>query len=163
MKPFLTLAIIALLPSAVWATDTVAPSPVDPLSEAVIEETAAGLQIVDAADIVPEEFMWEKRLLVIFANTPNDPEYRRQLALLESRAGDLRERDVIVVLDTDPAAATALRTRLRPRAFMLAIIGKDGEIKQRKPSPWDAREIVQAIDKFPLRRQEMLDRRPSGR
>lgn len=163
MKSFLTLAIIALLPSAVWATDTLAQAPDDPLAEAVIEETAAGLQIVDAAGVVPEDLLWEKRLLVIFANTPNDPEYRQQLALLESRADDLHERDVIVVLDADPAAMSALRTRLRPRAFMLAIIGKDGEIKQRKPSPWDAREIVQAIDKFPLRRQEMLNRRPSGR
>jgi hypothetical protein len=33
----------------------------------------------------------------------------------------------------------------------------------RKPLPWDVREIVAAIDKFPLRRQEMLDRQPSGR
>ncbi|HBU14399.1 MAG TPA: methylmalonyl-CoA epimerase, partial [Gemmobacter sp.] len=30
----------------------------------------------------------------------------------------------------------------------------------RKPLPWDLREITRAIDKFPLRRQEMLDQHP---
>jgi hypothetical protein len=33
----------------------------------------------------------------------------------------------------------------------------------RKPQPWSVREITRAIDRFPLRRQEMLERRPSGR
>lgn len=35
------------------------------------------------------------------------------------------------------------------------IIDKDGQVKARKPLPWDAREITRAIDKFPLRRQEI--------
>jgi hypothetical protein len=46
---------------------------------------------------------------------------------------------------------------------MLAIIDKDGEVKVRRPSPRDGREIVQAIDKFPLRREEILEQMPSGR
>ena len=32
---------------------------------------------------------------------------------------------------------------------------KDGQVKLRKPFPWDVREISRAIDKFPLRRQEI--------
>jgi hypothetical protein len=43
------------------------------------------------------------------------------------------------------------------------LIDKDGEAKLRKPLPWDVREITHAIDKFPLRRQEMRERLPSGR
>ncbi|SDW72451.1 DUF4174 domain-containing protein [Roseicitreum antarcticum] len=163
MKSFLTLALAALLPCAVWATDTAVQTPADPMAEAAVEDASDELLIVDAADVVPDDMLWDKRLLVIFANTPNDPMFRQQISLLETRAEDLHERDVVVALDTDPATMSALRTRLRPRGFMLAIIGKDGEIKHRKPSPWDTREILQAIDKFPLRRQEMLDRRPAGR
>jgi hypothetical protein len=45
----------------------------------------------------------------------------------------------------------------------LAIIEKDGEIKQRRPAPRDVREISAAIDHFPLRRQEILERLPAGR
>jgi hypothetical protein len=36
-------------------------------------------------------------------------------------------------------------------------------VKIRKPLPWDLREITHAIAKFPLARQEMLERYPSGR
>ena len=59
-----------------------------------------------------------------------------------------------IVADSDPADATVWRQRLKPNGFSLLVIDKDGQVKQRKPSPWDVREIVRAIDKFPLRRQE---------
>lgn len=41
---------------------------------------------------------------------------------------------------------------------MLAIIDKDGGVKQRKPLPWSVREISRAIDKMPTRQQEIQDR-----
>jgi hypothetical protein len=34
-------------------------------------------------------------------------------------------------------------------------MGKDGQIKLRKPFPWDARELSRSIDKMPMRQQEM--------
>lgn len=163
MKSLLIFVLALTLPAAVWATDTAPQAEPEGISDVVVDKPPEGLQFVEAAQIDPDELLWISRLLVVFANTENDPAYLQQLALLQERATDLFERDVIVALDTDPSAESALRSRLRPRGFMLAIIDKDGEIKQRKPSPWSAREIVQAIDKFPLRRQEMLDRRPSGR
>jgi hypothetical protein len=56
-----------------------------------------------------------------------------------------------------------VRPRLRPRGFSLVLMDKDGEVKRRNPAPWGVREITHAIDRFPLRRQEMLERRPAGR
>jgi hypothetical protein len=82
---------------------------------------------------------------------------------LRRGAADLIERDVVVVIDTDRHSDSDLRRLLRPRGFMLAIIEKDGTIAQRRPAPRDVREINAIIDRFPLRRQEMLERRPSGR
>jgi hypothetical protein len=67
-------------------------------------------------------------------------------------------RDVVIITDTDPAARSAVRTQLRPRGFMLAVIDKDGQVKQRKPLPWSVREISRAIDKMPTRQQEIQDR-----
>lgn len=75
------------------------------------------------------------------------------------RPDDLAVRDVIILTDTDPSAQSALRTRLRPRGFMMVLIGKDGQIELRKPQPWDIREITRSIDKMPLRQQEIEDRR----
>jgi len=52
-----------------------------------------------------------------------------------------------------------VRRELRPRGFMLALVGKDGQIKLRKPAPWDVRELSRSIDKMPMRQQEIRDRR----
>jgi len=78
---------------------------------------------------------------------------------LTQRLEYLDERDVVVLTDTDPSADSELRERLRPRGFMLVLMGKDGTIYLRKPLPWDVREISRVIDKMPMRQQEMRDRR----
>ena len=84
-------------------------------------------------------------------------EHREEVERLRHSATNslLTRRDVVVVADSDPADATVWRQRLKPNGFSLLVIDKDGQVKQRKPSPWDVREIVRAIDKFPLRRQEI--------
>lgn len=104
-------------------------------------------------------YQWVKRPLVVFSDTPADPRFLRQLALIEAEAQALIERDVVVLTDTDPEAQSALRTKLRPRGFILALIGKDGGIKLRKPFPWNVRELSRVIDKMPLRQQEIRERR----
>lgn len=115
-------------------------------------------QIFDAADVTAEDFVWLARLIVVFAQSPNDPQFIQQMALLTERIDELAERDVIVIADTLPEPPSALRTSLRPRAFMLVIVGKDGRTALRKPAPWDVREISRSIDKMPLRQQEIRDR-----
>ena len=131
--------------------------------------TAASAE--SASDTVPDpvfpsvvsqdlnEFIWEKRPIVVFANSPNDPSFQRQMALLEARKEALAERDVIVLTDTDPGAEGPLRKKLRPRGFALVLIGKDGGVKLRKPAPWDVRELSRVIDKMPMRQQEIRERR----
>lgn len=118
-------------------------------------------QIFDAADIDPADFVWRARPIIVFAQSPLDPLFVQQMELLAERKDDLAERDVIVITDTTPEPPSALRTALRPRNFMLAIIDKDGKTAIRKPSPWDVREISRSIDKTPLREQEVRDRRVS--
>jgi hypothetical protein len=81
---------------------------------------------------------------------------------IEARLDDLAERDVVVLIDTDPTGGSELREALRPRGFMLALISKDGTVILRKPSPWSVREISRTIDKQPLREQEIRDRRAAG-
>ena len=119
------------------------------------QEAAPELRIVDASAVSMAEFLWKARPVVIFADTPDDPSFRQQYNALEARPQELIERDVVVVIDTDPAAASEWRRQLHPRGFSLVILDKDGQVKARKPLPWDVREITRAIDKFPLRRQEI--------
>lgn len=111
-----------------------------------------------AQDVDPlAEYAWLKRPLVIFADTPNDPRFKRQMEMLESDPTELEIRDVIILTDTDPAADGPLREKLHPRDFMLVLIGKDGRVAMRKPTPWSVREISRAIDKMPMRQDEILD------
>ncbi|MGI3170447.1 DUF4174 domain-containing protein [Pseudooceanicola sp. C21-150M6] len=109
--------------------------------------TAAGL----------DEYLWQKRIVAVFADSPNDPNFQRQIKALQDDPEALLFRDVIVLTDTDPSVESALREKFRPRGFMLVLVGKDGQIKQRKPFPWTVRELSRAIDKTELRQQELRD------
>jgi len=116
------------------------------------------LEVISAAEVELADFLWTRRPIVVFADTPADPRFNEQLDLLARRPGALTERDVVIVTDTDPAAETSVRRQLRPRGFQLVLIGKDGEVKLRKPFPWDVREITRSIDKWPLRKDELRTR-----
>jgi hypothetical protein len=145
-----------LVPVPLWAEN--APAPVEPAAQ---ETPAVGP--IAAADVVLDELMFLRRPVVVFADSPADPTFIRQMQLIERDLPALDQRDVVVIVDTDPAAKSAIRQKLRPRGFSLVLMEKDLKPVIRKPLPWDVREIVAAIDKFPLRRQEMLERQPSGR
>lgn len=113
------------------------------------------LQILSGSEVEPAEFTWQARPLVIFADTAADPDFTAQLAQLRRDPAALLIRDVVVITDTDPAAASAWRKQLRPEGFSVVLMDKDGQVKQRMPAPRSVREITRAIDKFPLRRREI--------
>lgn len=114
--------------------------------------------IFNGSDVTLEEFRWIARPVVVFADTPANPAFRRQVELLEADIEALVERDVVIIVDTDPAARSSVRQKLRPRGFMLVLMAKDGTVMLRKPFPWNVREISRSIDKLPLRQQEIRER-----
>lgn len=119
------------------------------------------IPLVTQADSL-EPFKWVARPVVVFADTPNDPRFISQMELLEKDKNALFSRDVVVITDTDPDANSDIRAALRPRGFSLVLVGKDGRVNLRKPAPWDTRELTRAIDKMPLRKQEIQDAKGSG-
>lgn len=128
------------------------------LSAAQSAETAEPFEMIIPADETTlEDWMWIKRPLVVFADNPADPRYVEQMNLISDRVTALEERDVVVITDTDPAARSSVRQKLRPRGFALVIMAKDGTIVARKPAPWSVREISRSIDKLSLRQQEIRD------
>ena len=100
-------------------------------------------------------FEWAQRPIVIFANSDKDPNFISQMEFLSQDFKALKERDIVVLVDTNPSITSALRKKLRPHGFAFILIGKDGQVKLRKPSPWNIREIARVIDKMPIRQQEI--------
>ena len=136
MKNILLILIIALFPE---------------LNNA--EEKKVFIEVTNETDL--KNYEWTNRPLAVFANSSNDVNFQRQIKMLKNNILELKERDIVVLVDTDPNKNTPLRQQLRPRGFALLLIGKDGQIKLRKPFPWNVREISRVIDKMPMRRQEI--------
>ena len=104
-------------------------------------------------------FEWAQRPIVIFANSDKDPNFISQMEFLSQDIKALKERDIVVLVDSNPSLTSALRKKLRPHGFAFILIGKDGQVKLRKPSPWNIREIARVIDKMPIRQQEITRKR----
>ncbi|MEM6372245.1 MAG: DUF4174 domain-containing protein [Pseudomonadota bacterium] len=145
MKHVLPVVIAGLLGGSLAAAE----GEVSPVQSIFLEGTVDDLS----------QFVWEKRPIIVFADSPADSNFGLQMEYLNARVDELAERDVVVLTDTDPTVESVLRTKLRPRGFMMVLIGKDGGVKLRKPLPWDVRELSRTIDKMPMRQREIRERR----
>ncbi len=148
MSRVLTLVFCAAIAATTAAGEGTATA-VDPAAFSAIAGGQADLDALRHA----------KRPIVVFADSPDDPAFAEQMRLVESRWPELAVRDVVVITDTDPAARSAIREKLRPRGFMVVLIDKDGTVALRKPFPWDTRELMRMIDRMPDRREEMRNTR----
>lgn len=132
----ITLA-LAIAPMAAPAQD-------DPATD--IADNAERPLLTDTDTI--DQFRFVAIPLIIFADTPEDPRFTRQIELLAARQDALFDRDVVIIADTDPANPGPLRRQLRPRGFSVVLIDKNGRVNLRKPEPWDVRELTRTIDKM---------------
>lgn len=121
---------------------------------AALAQDKAPLVVVDGAGVSLDAYLWVARPLVVFADNPHDPRVAQQMALLANDPAALKERDVVVIADTDPKAHSAVREKLRPIGFGIVLIAKDGSVVLRKPDPWGLEAILQAVDALPLRKEE---------
>lgn len=161
MNPIFTFVFAVIFSAAAGIAQTV---PADnPNRDAAAQPAEGELLFLDAREADVREYVWNHRLVVIMADTPNNPQFARQMDEIRARAKEFVDRDVVVIFDAHPDEMSPLRLVLRPNGFMTAIIDKDGEVKARRPSVRSGRELMGVIDKFPLRRQEILEERPSGR
>ncbi|SUZ30910.1 hypothetical protein ROE7235_00640 [Roseibaca ekhonensis] len=161
MKPIFTFVFAAVFAASAGAAQSIPADTPEPTVQAPVDEEE--LLFLDARAIDVREYVWNHRLVVVMADTADNPQFGRQLEELRARAEEFLIRDVVVIFDANPEDESPLRQVLRPNGFMTAIIDKDGEVKARRPAVRSGRELMAVIDKFPLRRQEILDRNPAGR
>ena len=133
-------------------------APEDPVAAWEADHTA----ILPAEGIDLQAFEYVARPLVIFADSPRQPQLIEQVRLLEEALRDLALRDVVVIVDSDPEARSAVRRELRPRGFGVVLLDKDGRVAMRQPAPTAVREIARAIDRTPIRQEELREQRGAG-
>lgn len=116
-----------------------------------------------------ESYLWEKRVMVVFAPSENDARYKEQLQLYRQMHATLDERDVVVwflvanrLVAVDGEAKPNLFTRpfytyfgVDDARFSVIVLGKDGEEKLRQHTPVDAAALRGLVDAMPMRKREM--------
>jgi hypothetical protein len=117
------------------------------------------------------QFQWDKRLLVLFAET-DAGDYRQQVDLLNQAQDGIAERDMVVLAvqngevqavfgSATELDAQSIRASLRQDegGFEAVLIGRDGGVKRRWSQPVSVDELFAIIDAMPMRAGEMSESR----
>lgn len=114
-----------------------------------------------------DQYAWRFRPLVIVAPSEGSAELARQNAYLDGEAGELAERDIVVieivgdrVRAFGPAAAASASAYRRMLGigrdeFAVVLAGKDTGVKFKSGEPVAMSRIYAVIDAMPMRQREM--------
>ncbi len=113
-----------------------------------------------AAPATLRSMRWQRRVVLVAAPSPADPNVVVQRHTLTDWAQEAAARDVSVVEvagsgvvgASDTSASLRRRYHLVPGAFQVLLIGKDGHVALRSARPVDAATLRDAIDAMPMRR-----------
>ena len=101
-----------------------------------------------------------RRIILITAPHPNDPQTAAQTAILSHWKKAAADRDISVITiagatvtgTTDKAAALRSRYGLNPDRFQVLLIGKDGHVAMKSAHPIASETLQATIDAMPMRR-----------
>lgn len=125
-----------------------------------------------AAPFALGQYQWKKRVLVVSSPGNDDESLREQQTELAQTRGEFADRDMVLVSLRDEAtsaaegqeltAEEAARTRavlgIRPGAFAIRLVGKDGSVKLSSETATSMNEIYALIDTMPMRQRENANR-----
>jgi len=102
-----------------------------------------------------------KRVLLIAAPNAGQADFKTQKALLAAHQQELADRDFLVLEvlydQLSPVDRNYLMQRigLKLPTFCVALIGKDGGVKEKRQRPMQPADLFDTVDKMPMRREEM--------
>jgi hypothetical protein len=117
-----------------------------------------------ASDKILDEYQWENRILLVFADSRSSKNYEHQNKELDGHAEGFKERDLkIFHLFTDDEQQVnqkktqALYTEyeVAQGEFTVILIGKDGTEKLRTSELLEVKKLFSVIDAMPMRQREM--------
>ncbi len=115
------------------------------------------------------DYRWERRPLLLFAPTDNDPRLAEALRRIEASRCEFVDRDMVIglvvaegkstldghVLNTDESQRLTKQFAIGDNTFSALLIGKDGGEKLRFNEVPDLQAIYAVIDGMPMRNSEM--------
>lgn len=111
--------------------------------------------------------LWENRVIVISSDKDNEAFAEKQFTLLKLKRQELIDRKLVVykcvenscVLDDFKNSEKLVRINKKAKGFSVKLIGLDGGEKYKSKQVEDAKVFFNLIDKMPMRRQELNNRR----
>lgn len=100
-------------------------------------------------------YRWEKRPVLVFTGSATHRKYKEQMRALNAARSALEERDIVLLVDTEPEKLSELRQVFMPDDFLFVLIGKDGGVKYRSETPVSTLQLFEIIDAMPMRQREM--------
>ena len=91
----------------------------------VTDSSIIEINLSNKNSISLDSFLWEKRPIIVFSNGPQDPSFVTQLNYLLSRLDSLKERDVVILTDTNPNLESAPNTTITiVRSLLVGTTGR---------------------------------------
>jgi hypothetical protein len=98
-------------------------------------------------------YRWEKRLLLVFAPNEKNADYLLQRTIETDNSAAFKERNLLVV--TVKEEKLYQQYAVKPSAFVVILIGKDGSPKVRDTKPFTMSRLMDIIDSMPMRQDEI--------
>jgi hypothetical protein len=95
------------------------------------------------------------RPLVVVADQIFDPRFQRQIVTLKARESALADYDVKLVSVIGAGAILRRKLGLPATGFAVALVGKDGGVKEIWRDPVSPDRIFALIDTMPMRQEEV--------
>lgn len=111
-------------------------------------------------DLAP--YRYKNRLLVILAPNAADADYRSQTAQAQENAEGFRDRDLIILSETEPDGELHRQFKLSGTSFRVLLIGKDGHVVVTESNPIKSGRLFALIDAMPMRQKEVRDANRNG-
>lgn len=119
--------------------------------------------------LLMEEYLWEKRVVLMFSPSSSDPEYVAQNSIFSSDISGIKAREIVVwrivkdqYVSVDGRKKPHLGTppfyeyfHVDSEKFHVILLGKDGEEKLRQARALDITTLFERIDAMPMRVREM--------
>ena len=124
--------------------------------------------LADDAENILRDFVWQKRVLLVFTPDNSHINYQRQNIILSKIAAGMDERNIttiaamangMLLINNNEQSQTAdnfyQRYAVTEKQFRVILIGKDGKVKLDRNKPVFAEELFALIDAMPMRLYEM--------